>query len=163
MIDADGMREVHRALDTTVDTSIAGSDPVYASLFIGVRAPWESSGFRRRSVAILVQSRRLSVSGPGLLKRPCRFSGGYAEASQRRNRGVHSDVGIGAAPDAPTRRIREGRVGDVPYRANASKHVVEFGAQHRQALDRQVVSPTQTQMLHHFQEPDSMRVARCQG
>lgn len=33
---------------------------------------------------------------PSLLKRPCRFSRGHAEASQRQYRGVNTDLGIGA-------------------------------------------------------------------
>jgi len=41
---------------------------VLGSQFIGVRAPWESSGFWRRGVAIQIKSCRLSVGRPGLLK-----------------------------------------------------------------------------------------------
>ena len=95
------MGEVHRARDTTRGHEHRRIRSVYASPFIGVRAPWESSGFRRRSVAIQVQSLRLSVSGPGLVKRPCRFSRGHAEASQRQNRGATLTWGSAPRPMCP--------------------------------------------------------------
>ena len=47
-------------------------------------------------MAIQIKSRRLSVGRPGLVKRPCRFSRGHAEATQRQYRGANTDVGIGA-------------------------------------------------------------------
>jgi hypothetical protein len=72
-------------------------------------------------------------------------------------------MGIGATSDAPARRTLEDRVGDVPNRANAPKHVVEFVTQPQQGVHGQVVSPPQAQVLHHFREPDSMRVARGHG
>ena len=57
----------------------------------------------------------------------------------------------------------KGRIGDAPCRANASKHVIEVGAQHQQVVDGHVLSPTQAQMLHEFHEPDSMCVTRGHG
>jgi len=131
--------------------------------FIGVRAPCEPTGFCRRGVAIQIKSRRLSVGGPGLLKRSYRFSRGHAEASQRQYHGANTDVGIGATSYVPARRTLEDRVGDVPRRTNAPKHSVELDAQPQQGLHGQIVSPPQAQMLHHFREPDSMRVAGGHG
>jgi hypothetical protein len=129
----------------------------------GVRAPWESSGFCRRGVAIQIKFRLVAVGRPCLLKRSCLFSRDHAEASQRQYRGANADVGIGATSYAPARGTLEDRVGNVPRRANAPKHVVELVAQPQQGLHGQVVSPAQAQMLHHFSEPDSMRVARGHG
>ena len=79
------------------------------------------------------------------------------------NRRANTDVWIGARSDVPARRTLEDRIGDMPCRANAPKHVVEFVAQPQQGRHGQVVSPTQAQVLHHFREPDSMRVARSHG
>jgi hypothetical protein len=45
MIGAGGMGEVRRARDTTRGHEHRRTRSVYASPFIGVRAPWESSGF----------------------------------------------------------------------------------------------------------------------
>ena len=72
-------------------------------------------------------------------------------------------MGIGATSYVPARGTLEDRVGDVSRRANAPKHVLELVAQPQQGLHGQVVSPTQAQVLHHFREPDSMRVARGHG
>ena len=79
----------------------AESDRFSLQPVISVRALWESSGFRCRSVAIQVQSRRLSVRRPRLVKRPGRFSRGHAEASQRQNRGADTDVGPALRPTCP--------------------------------------------------------------
>jgi hypothetical protein len=94
---------------------------------------------------------------------PGRFSRGHAEASQRQYRGTNTDVGIGATPYVPARGTLEDRVGDVPRRANASEHVVELVAQPQQGLHGQVVAPLQAQVLHHFREPDAMRVGHGHG
>ena len=51
----------------------------------------------------------------------------------------------------------------MPRRANAPKEVVELVAQPQQGRHGQVVSPMQAQVLHHFWEPDPMRVARGHG
>ena len=67
-------------------------------------------------------SRRLCVRRPSLLKRG--FSPRHAEASQRQSC-ANTDVGLGATSSAHTRDL-EDRVGDVPHRANARKHVVEL-------------------------------------
>jgi hypothetical protein len=72
-------------------------------------------------------------------------------------------VGIGATPDVPARGTLDDRVGDVPPEANASEHVVELVAQSEQGLYGQVVAPPQAQVLHHFREPDALRVARGHG
>jgi hypothetical protein len=72
-------------------------------------------------------------------------------------------VGIDATSNVPARGTLEDRVGDVSRRASAPKHVVEFVAQPQQGRHRQVVSPTQAQVFHHFREPDSMRVASGHG
>ena len=136
---------------------------ILGSPFVVVRASWESSGFCHRGVAILIKFRLLSIGRPCLLKRSCLFSRDHAEASRRQYRGTNADVGIGATSYAPARGTLEDRVGDVPRRANAPKHVVELVAQPQQGLHGQVVSPAQAQMLHHFSEPDSMRVARGHG
>jgi len=72
-------------------------------------------------------------------------------------------VGIGATSDVPARGTLEDWVGDVPCRTNAPQDVVELVAQSQQGLPGQIVSPTQVQVLHHFREPDSMRVARGHG
>jgi len=68
-------------------------------------------------VAVQIKSRRLSVGGPSLLKRPYRFSRG------REYRGANTDVGIGATSYVPALRALEDRAGDVPRRANAPKRV----------------------------------------
>jgi hypothetical protein len=60
---------------------------------------------------VQIKSRRLSVGRPGFLKRPCRFSRGHAEASQRRYRGANTDVGIGATFYVPARGTLEDRIG----------------------------------------------------
>ena len=72
-------------------------------------------------------------------------------------------VGIGATAHVAASRTLEDRVGDVSRRANAPQYLVELAAELQQGLHGQVVSPTQAQVLHHFREPDSMRVARGHG
>jgi hypothetical protein len=72
-------------------------------------------------------------------------------------------VGIGATADVPARATPEDRVGDVACRPNVPQHVVEFVAQPQQGLHGQVVSPTQSQVLHHFREPHALRVASGHG
>ena len=64
---------------------------------------------------------------------------------------------------APARGTLEDRVGDVPRRENTPKYVIELVAQAQQGLYAHVGSPTQPQVLHHFREPDSMRIARGHG
>lgn len=63
----------------------------------------------------------------------------------------------------PTRGTLEDRVEDAPRRANAPEHVVELVAQPQQGLHGLVVSPTQAEVLHHFREPDPVRVACGHG
>jgi hypothetical protein len=72
-------------------------------------------------------------------------------------------VGIGATSYVPARGTCEDRVADVSRRANAPKQLIELLAQAEQGLHGQVVSPVSAQVLDHFREPDSMRIACGHG
>src|ERR1700681_836934 len=107
----DPFRDVrHHHIGLSDEHGIGETVHLSGSPFTGVRALWESRGFPRWNVAIQVKSRRLSVSSPGLLKRPYRFFRSHAEASQCEDRGAHAVVGIGATADVPPRGTPEDRL-----------------------------------------------------
>jgi hypothetical protein len=106
-----------------------------------------------------VQAVLSAMSRPLSLEDPRHVLGSDAESNHRDDRRSDADVRLGLSACGSAHATRDDRSVDAADGPNMAEHVIEFGPQGEEAIEREAILPLRPQPLDHFWKPHAQRVA----